>query len=113
MAFSAMLYEIIYDFDGVSLASLDLSSGLFELVDGFVLDKNDPTQELPVFDVASYFLGTLSLNYSGPRPQLLALTNAAHQDYLVAVVPEVGTFPLISTLITVCGGFSLARRFRS
>ncbi len=112
MAFSALLYEIIYDFDGVSLASLDLSSGLFELVDGFVLDKNDPTQELPVFDVASFFLSTLSLNYNGPRPQLLALTNAAHQDYLVAVVPEVGTFSLMSALVTLCVGFSLARRFR-
>jgi probable HAF family extracellular repeat protein len=113
MAFSALLYEIIYDFDGVSLASLDLGSGLFELVDGFVLDKNDPTQELPVFDVASFFLSTLSLNYSGPRPLLLALTNATQQDYLVAVVPEVGTFSLMSALVTLCVGFSLARRFRT
>jgi hypothetical protein len=112
MAFSALLYEIIYDFDGVSLASMDLGSGLFQLVDGFILDKNDPTQELPVFDVASFFLGTLSLNYTGPRPQLLALTNAAQQDYLVMVVPEVGTFPLVSAVVVAFGGISLARRFR-
>jgi choice-of-anchor C domain-containing protein len=112
MAFGALLYEIIYDFDGVSLASMDLDSGLFQLVDGFLLDKNDPTQELPVFDVASFFLGTLSLNYTGPRPQLLALTNAAQQDYLVAVVPEVGTFPLVSAVVVAFGGISLARRLR-
>jgi probable HAF family extracellular repeat protein len=112
MAFSAMLYEIIYDFDGVSLASMDLGSGLFQIVDGFLLDKNDPTQELPVFDVASFFLGTLSLNYTGPRPQLLAMTNAAQQDYLVMVVPEVGTFPLVSAVVVAFGGISLARRFR-
>jgi hypothetical protein len=113
MAFSALLYEIIYDFDGVTLASMDLRSGLFELVDGFLLDKNDPTQELPILDVASYFLTTLSLDYSGPKPHLLALTNSTHQDYLVAVVPEVDSRILTSCAFCVLLSVSFVRQLRT
>jgi hypothetical protein len=113
MAFSALLCEIIYDFDGVSLASMDLRSGLFELVGGYLLDKNDPTQELPVFDVASYFLTTLSLNYSGPKAHLLALTNSTHQDYLVAVVPEADSRMLLSYAFYLVLCIGIARQYRT
>jgi hypothetical protein len=75
MAFHAALYEILIDFDGSDLNSLDLSSGVFETVSGFLLDVNDPLQELPVLATAQNLLNGLSLSYQGPLANLVAVTN--------------------------------------
>jgi hypothetical protein len=89
MAFHASVLEILADFDGSSLGSIDLDAGDFKLINGYLLDVNDPSQELQVRMVANGFLSSLTTSYSGRLPRLLALTNEEYQDYLVEAVPEI------------------------
>jgi hypothetical protein len=89
MAFHASILEILADFDGSSLGSIDLDAGDFKLINGYLLDVNDPSQELQVRMVANGFLSSLTASYSGRLPRLLALTNERYQDYLVEAVPEI------------------------
>ncbi|MBX9652304.1 hypothetical protein K2Y11_01665 [bacterium] len=111
IAFHAMLFEIATDFDGVSLGSLNLSSGNFTLQSGYLLDVNDPLQELPVVPVAQSYLDGLSLSYNGPLPNLLALTNPDFQDYIVEVVPEASTVTMLLVGTTMFGaGYTWRRR---
>lgn len=112
IAFHASIFEILNDFDGVSLASLDLSAGNFTLVAGHILDVNDPLQELPVVPLAQTFLGDLSLSYAGPLPNLVALTNASYQDYIVEAVPELSATGMLLVAAFVVTGYGLARRRR-
>jgi hypothetical protein len=110
MAFHSAIYEILSDFDGVSLASLDLSAGVFQTVSGFLLDINDPSQELPVLPTAQALLGTLSLSYRGPLANLVALTNPNFQDYVVEVVPEASSIVMSGIVLTGMATGVWARR---
>lgn len=110
IAFHAALFEIIIDFDGNSLASLDSGAGLFTAVDGYILDINDPSQELPVVPVLDAYLGGLSLAYNGPLAPLVALTNPDYQDY-VTVVPEASSVTL--GLVGVAAFTLILRRGRA
>lgn len=111
IAFHAALFEIILDFDGASLSSLDSGSGLFTAEDGFIDDKDDPSQELPVVATLDTYLAGLSLPYDGPLAPVVALTNPEYQDYVTVVVPEVSSVTLALLGFASCG-FVLRRRVR-
>ncbi len=98
-AFAAAVWEIVYE-DVPTLplqwnVTADGSSG----VAGFRVEGVDSI-------LANTWLH--SLNGTGPKSQLAVLTNAGHQDFLVAV-PE----PATLVLLGLGGAFSLIRRRRA
>ena len=113
IAFHAMIFEIATDYDGVSLSSLNLASGNFTLQSGWLLDHNDPLQELFVVPVAQGYIDGLSLSYNGPLANLIALTNENYQDYIVQVVPEASTMTLFAVGSTLLGAGMTWRRRRN
>lgn len=94
------LLEIVYDFDG-TLASLDVSAGLFRMSAG-----SDTVP--PSVAAVQAMLGTLVLpsQYQGPMPVLLELTSPTYQN-VVLEIPEPATLGLL-----VLGGLSVLRRGR-
>jgi hypothetical protein len=89
IAFSGTLYEILSDFDGVSLSSLDVNSGNFTILGaGFLAPGDNSFINTNVPLVAETYISVLSLAYDGPLANLVALTSPTQQDYIVEVVPE-------------------------
>jgi hypothetical protein len=107
IAFSATLYEILSDFDGVSLSSLNLDAGIFTMEGAFFLDENDPLQQFPSEARAQQYIAALSLSYNGPLANLVALTSPTYQDYIVEVIPEAS-----STTLVALGTLGLALGYR-
>ncbi len=111
IAFHASIYEILSDFDGVSLASLDTNAGIFTIDGAHFLDPNDPLQQFPAEARAQQYLAALSLGYQGPLANLVALTNGTYQDYIVEVVPEASSMTLCGLGMLVVGyGYRRTRR---
>jgi hypothetical protein len=111
IAFSAALYEILSDFDGVSLASLDTNAGIFTVDGAHFLDPNDPLQQFPAEARAQQYLSALSLSYNGPLANLVALTNATYQDYIVEVIPEASSMTLCGLgMLVAAYGYRRTRR---
>ena len=92
LAFSYVVYEIRYDFDGVNLESLNLAAGSFR---GKVLG----TFPVASLAVAGGWLAGLKLpgDYTGDLPTLVGLSNEDHQDMIVEIVPEPMTMLLLGT----------------
>lgn len=115
IAFHGVLYEILLDFDGLSLTSLDLSSGIFTLEGGQIYDgiSSFIDKDAEIITAAQSLIDSLSLSYAGPLANLIALTHPTYQDYLVEVVPEAGTTTLVAIGLFAVVGARLRRRGRS
>ena len=94
-AFQALIWEIIYDFDG-TLASIDYSNGNVDIASavgaGFVTEFN---------------LIKASIDGSGSSANVLGLANDTLQDQLIYVVPAPSAFALLGL-----GGLVAGRRRR-
>ncbi|MBY0587426.1 hypothetical protein K2X85_09635 [bacterium] len=113
IAFSGTLYEILSDFDGVSLSSLDISSGNFTIEGaGFLTPGDIAFINFNVPAIAQIYIANLSLSYDGPLANLVALTSPTQQDYIVQVIPEASSMVLagMGLLTLVAGGYRTRRR---
>jgi hypothetical protein len=98
-AFAAAVWEIVYEKVPTSPAQYNVTTTGSSGAAGFRVEGVDSI-------LANTWLH--SLNGTGPKAQLAVLTNAGHQDFLVAV-PE----PATLVLLGLGGAFSLIRRRRA
>lgn len=112
MAFHAAIEEIVHEavFSIADKPSLNLDAGIFQVVDAYLLDKNDPSQLLPdVKTIGQSYLDALTGFDPNPRFALVQLTNPNFQDYIT--VPETSSFALLSCIGMMAGiGGYLKRR---
>jgi len=113
MAFHAAIEEIVHEavFSIADKPSLNLDAGIFQVVDAYVLDKNDPSQLLPnVKSIGQSYLDALTGVDLNPRFSLIQLTNPDFQDYIT--VPEASSFALLSCvgMVVGLGGYMKRRK---
>lgn len=112
MAFHAAIEEIVHEavFSIADKPSLNLDAGIFQVVDAYLLDKNDPSQLLPdVKAIGQSYLDSLTGVDLNPRFALVQLTNPDFQDYIT--IPETSSLALLSCVGMIVGvGGYLKRR---
>ena len=102
LAMNLSIYEIAYDYSG-PLSSLNLAAG------NFTASSTNPA----AITTANTWLSALVLdvNYSGPKANLLSLTNANKQDYIVEIPPPVNVpEPASAALLILSSSCILLRR---